>query len=70
MKTVPVEPTRWRLSQIAETFASVRVSAPCYRLPEDVFFVAIVEPELKFVQVQRQIILADLVFCNRAALLC
>ena len=31
MGTIPTEWARWRRSQIAETFASVRVLAPCYR---------------------------------------
>ena len=52
---------RWRRSQIAETFASVRVSAPCYRLPKDVWFVAIVESETELRKVQRLIFLADIV---------
>jgi len=38
---VPIEQARWRRSQIAETLASLRASAPCYRLPKDVLFVAI-----------------------------
>jgi hypothetical protein len=58
MKT-PTEQTRWRRSQIAETFASVRVSAPSYRFAENIGFVPIVEPELKLVQIERQIFLAD-----------
>ena len=56
---IPTESARWRRSQIAETFASVRVSAPSYRFAEYVGFVPVVEPELKLVQVQRQIFLAD-----------
>jgi hypothetical protein len=52
------ERARWRRSQIAETFASVRVSASSYRFTENVFFVSVVKPELKLVQVERQIFLA------------
>ena len=58
MKTL-VEPACWRHSQIAETFASVRVSAPCYRLAEYVGFSAIIVAVLKLRQVQRQVFLAD-----------
>jgi hypothetical protein len=47
-----IELARWRRSQIAETFASVRVSALCYRAAKDIFFVAIVEPELKLREVE------------------
>jgi hypothetical protein len=60
MKTAVVL-VRWRRSQIAETFASVRVSAPCYRFAENIGFIPIVKPELKFRQVQRQIFLAHVV---------
>jgi hypothetical protein len=45
--TIPTEPARWRRSQIAETFASVRVSAPSYHFAENIGFVPIVEPEFK-----------------------
>ena len=45
----------------AEAPASQVASASCYRLPENVFFFSVVESELKFVQVQRQIFLADTV---------
>jgi hypothetical protein len=54
-KRTPIEQARWRRSQIAETFASVRVSAPCYRFAEYVGFLAVIEAKLKLVQVQRQI---------------
>jgi len=60
-RIAPTEQAPWRRSQIAETFASVRVSATCYRLPKNVWFVAIVEAELKLRKVQRQIFLADIV---------
>jgi hypothetical protein len=56
-----IESARWRRSQIAETFASVRVSAPSYSLAEDVGFVAVVEPKLKLREVQRQILLTNMV---------
>src|ERR1700687_4206547 len=58
---IRVEQARWRRSQIAETFASVRVSAPCYRFAEYVGLFAIVKSELKLVQIQRQIFLAHFV---------
>ena len=63
------EPTRWRRSQIAETFASVRVSAPSYRFAENIGFAPIVEPELKLVQIQRQIFLPDAMVCSEHATL-
>src|ERR1700728_822625 len=59
--TIPIEWARWRRPQIAETFASVRVSAPCYRFAEYVGFLTVVKSELKFRQIQRQIFLADVV---------
>jgi hypothetical protein len=58
---VPIASARWRRSQIAETVATYRASPPCYRLPKDVFFVAIVESETELREVQRQIFLADVV---------
>ena len=66
LETVQVAPEparwhRWRRSQIAETFASVRVSAPCYRFAEDIRLLAIVETELKLSQIQRQVLRADIV---------
>ncbi|MFZ0247264.1 MAG: hypothetical protein WAL68_16430 [Candidatus Binatus sp.] len=57
----PIEPARWRRSQIAETFASVRVSAPCYRLAEYIGFVLVVEPKCKLIEVQGQILFGHLV---------
>ncbi len=56
-----VASARWRRSQIAETFASVRVSAPSYRLAENIGVVSVVKPELKLREIQRQILLADVV---------
>jgi len=55
------ESARWRRPRIAETFASVRVSAPCYRFAECVGFLAIVKSELKLRKIQRQVFLADTV---------
>ncbi len=52
---------RWRRSQIAETFASVRVSAPCYSLAEYVGLFAIVKSELKLSKIERGIFLAHVV---------
>ena len=57
--TTLIEQARWRRSQIAETFASVRVSAPSYRLAEYVGFIPVVKSELKLIQIERQIFLAD-----------
>ncbi len=59
-RTALAAPARWRRSQIAETVASFRVSAPSYRLAENIGFVPIVKSELKLIQVQRQILLADM----------
>jgi hypothetical protein len=62
-------PVRWRLLSLAETVASVGVSAGCYGRSEDIFVVAVVISELKFGDVQRQIFLADLVIgADNAAL--
>ena len=55
---IPIEQARWRRSQIAETFASVRVSAPSYRAREYVGILAVVKSELKLRKVQRQILFA------------
>jgi hypothetical protein len=58
MKT-PIGSACWRALACSEAPASQRASASCYRCPEDVAVVAIVEAELKFVQVERQIFFAD-----------
>ncbi len=60
---------RWRRPLIAETFASVRVSAPSYRFAENVGFVPIVKSKLKLIQIQRQIFLADAMVCSDHATL-
>lgn len=54
-------PVRWRRLSLAETVASEHVSAACYRGSEDIDVLAVVVPELKFSDVQRQIFTADLV---------
>jgi len=58
---------RWMWT--AEAVSSVASSASCYDCVEDIGVAAIVEPECKLVQVQRQILLAQdgqlLVFFNR-----
>src|ERR1700722_249280 len=54
-------PARWRRLSLAETVASDRVSADCYRRSEDIGVMAVVVPELKFSDVERQVFLADLV---------
>jgi hypothetical protein len=45
LEITPIAQARWRRSDIAEAVARSHVSAPCYRFPKDVFFVAIVESE-------------------------
>ncbi len=45
----------------AEASASSDASASCYGLSEDVRILAVVVAELKFVQVQRKVLLADVV---------
>jgi len=55
----PIELAYWRALACSEAPASYRVSAASYRLTEDIGFVAIVESELKFVQIERQIFLTD-----------
>ena len=56
----PTEQARWRRSQIAETFASVCVSAPSYRFAEYIGFLPVVKSELKLRQIERQIFFADM----------
>jgi len=55
-----IESARWRRLQSTEARASRCASAltSLYRLPENIGFASVVKPELKFVQVQRQIFLA------------
>lgn len=57
----PIGQVRWLRSQIAERFASACLSASCYRLAEDVGFLPVVETELELREVQREILLADVV---------
>src|SRR5208283_5091530 len=53
----------------AEAPASQVGSASCYRLPKNIFFFSVVEPELKLIQVRRQIFLAHVVIrADHAAL--
>src|SRR5947209_7838209 len=54
-------PVRWRSLSLAETGASVCVSACCYRGSENVGVMPVVVAELKFRDVQRQIFFADFV---------
>jgi hypothetical protein len=54
-------PVRWRLSSLAETVASVGVSAGCYRCSKDIGVMAVVITEFELGNVQRKILLADLV---------
>ena len=60
---IPIAPLsfRWRRSSLAETDASDLVSAACYRRPEHIGVAAVVVPELKFGDVERQIFCAHLV---------
>ena len=60
---IPIAPiqSRWQRSQLAETVASDRASAACYRGSENIDVLAVVVPELKFRDVQRQIFAAYLV---------
>src|SRR5579883_2123484 len=68
-ETIPTAEDRWRLAFVPEVPASQRASASCYRRPEDIDVFAVVIPELKFRDVQRQILAADLVECaDHAAL--
>jgi hypothetical protein len=57
----PIESARWRRSRIAETFASVRVSASSYRLSKDVFVLAVVKAERELIQIEGQVFAADVV---------
>src|SRR5438552_360623 len=45
----------------AEAIASVHASAACYGRPEDVGILPVVVPELKLREVERQVLLADIV---------
>jgi hypothetical protein len=58
---IPIEPARWRALACSEAPASYCASAASYGLSKDVFIVPIVEAELKFVQIQRQILLRHVV---------
>jgi hypothetical protein len=60
---------RWRRLSLAETVASDRASAACYRRSENIDVLTVVVPELKFRDVQRQIFATDLVIgADNAAL--
>jgi hypothetical protein len=60
MKTL-IESARWRRSQIAETFASVRVSASFYRLTKDVFVLPVIESKSELIEGQGQVFSTDVV---------
>jgi hypothetical protein len=62
IQVAPVQ-SRWRRSSLAETDASDHASAACYRCSEHVGIAAVVIPELKFRDVQRQVLGADFVEC-------
>jgi hypothetical protein len=53
--------SRWQRSHLAETVASDRASAACYRRAENINVLAIIMPELKFGNVQPEIFAAYLV---------
>jgi hypothetical protein len=52
---------RWQRPQIAETVASDRASASCYRSLKNLRVVPVIVTELKLRNVQRQVLFADLV---------
>jgi hypothetical protein len=54
-----IEPAFW--SRDAEASASSDASASCYSFSEDIGVFPVVVPELKFVQIKRQILLTDIV---------
>jgi hypothetical protein len=56
---VPIESACWRLWACSEALASLCASASCYRCTEDVAVVAIIKAKLKLIQVERQVLLAD-----------
>jgi hypothetical protein len=66
---IPIEPARWRLDACSEASAGYHASAACYRLVENIDFVAVVDTELKFGQIQRQILFAYLVVAANDATL-
>lgn len=52
---------RWRALVCSEARANQYASAACYRLAEDVRIVAMMMAELELCEVERQILLADVV---------
>jgi hypothetical protein len=62
-----IELACWPLD--AEAAASVANSASCYDQIEDVGVLAVVETEGKLIEIQRQIILADVMVCANHATL-
>jgi hypothetical protein len=66
---IPIVPARWRALACSEAHASYYASAASYGFSKDVRVLAVVEPELKLREVQRQIFLADVMIgANNAAL--
>jgi hypothetical protein len=59
LETTPIASAFWLSNAGAPT--SPVASATSYRRPENIFGLAIVEPERELVQVQRKILLADVV---------
>src|SRR5579883_1610425 len=58
--TAPI-PVRWRLSSLTETVASDDVSAACYRGSENIDVLTMIVAELKFRDIQWQVLAAHLV---------
>jgi len=58
---IPIESACWRLCACSEAPASCCASAASYGLSKDVVIVPIIESELKFREVQRQVLPADVV---------
>lgn len=63
LETILIAPvqSRWQRLFLAETVAGDHVSAACYRRSENIGVLAAIIPELKFGDVKRQVLLADLV---------
>jgi hypothetical protein len=54
----PIESVCWRLCACSEALASLGASAASYRLSKDIVIVPIIESELEFREIQRQVLLA------------
>src|ERR1700730_9206321 len=56
---MPIDPSRWRALACSEASASCYASAASYGFSKDVGVPAVIETELKFCEVERQIFLRD-----------